>query len=231
MPRPADAGAPTGELRARILAAPDVILNDAQVMEALVRAGDEGRGRNVVDLRGAAMARLETRIDRLTDMHRTVVAAAYDTIAGMQQVHRAVLAILDFEDAAALAAEVEAVVAPILKVDRLRILVEADGEPAIPGDEGGLAVVPVGFVSHFLGEEGKDRRVTLRQVGEAQRTVYGGIDVGSEACLALEFGAERQPGLALLGATDPGRFSPRQGTDLLEFLAGALERVIGRHLS
>ena len=83
------------DLRERILREPDVILEDIDVMRALIRANDRQIGDNVVDLRGIAMERLEHRLDRLEDTHRSVIAAAYDNLAGTNLVHRAVLQLLE----------------------------------------------------------------------------------------------------------------------------------------
>lgn len=79
------------ELRTRIIQEPDVILEDADVMRALIAANERSHGGNVVDLRGIAMDRLEGRLERLEDTHRSVISAAYENLAGMAQVHRAVL--------------------------------------------------------------------------------------------------------------------------------------------
>ena len=64
-------------------------------MRALLAADRSALGRNVVDLRGVLVDRLEERLDRLEDTHREVLAAAYENVAGTNQVHRACLALLE----------------------------------------------------------------------------------------------------------------------------------------
>ena len=89
------------EIRDRIIAEPEVILEDRDLMRALIAANERAMGANIVDLRGIAMERLEARLDRLEDTHRSVIAAAYENLAGTNQVHRAILRMLDptgFED-------------------------------------------------------------------------------------------------------------------------------------
>ena len=89
------------DLRDRILAEPEILLEDIDVMNALIAANGRAMGANIVDLRGIAMDRLENRLDRLEDTHRSVIAAAYENLAGTNQVHRAILQMLDplsFED-------------------------------------------------------------------------------------------------------------------------------------
>ena len=74
------------ELREKILARPDVILDDQDVMQALISANGDALGGNIVDLRGVAMERLETRLDRLEELHRSVIAASYESLSGINQV-------------------------------------------------------------------------------------------------------------------------------------------------
>ena len=83
------------DLREAIIAKPDAVLDDQDVMRALISANERSMGGNIVDLRGIAMERLEARLDRLEDTHRSVIAAAYENLAGTNQVHRAILRLLD----------------------------------------------------------------------------------------------------------------------------------------
>ena len=54
----------TDDLRERIITRPDVILEDKDLMKALIEANERAMGGNIVDLRGIAMERLEARLDR-----------------------------------------------------------------------------------------------------------------------------------------------------------------------
>ena len=47
----------------------------------------------------------------------------------------------------------------------------------------------------------------------------------------LDLGPGRLPGMLALGAEDPHLFAPSQGTDLLTFFAGTVERAIRRWLA
>src|SRR5210317_627638 len=60
-------------LRDAILSDPSVVLEDMDVMRALMQAHDATRGGNIIDMRGLAMNRLEERLGRLEDTHRTVI--------------------------------------------------------------------------------------------------------------------------------------------------------------
>jgi hypothetical protein len=76
------------------------------------------------------------------------------------------------------------------------------------------------------------RQVTLRQVRPEDGSLYGDKAhyIRSEACLRLDFGAGRLPGMLVMGSEDPHQFTPQQGTDLLGFFAGVFERAMRRWL-
>lgn len=226
------------QLREAIIAKPETVLDDKDVMQALIAANEKSMGGNIVDLRGIAMERLEARLDRLEDTHRSVIAAAYENLAGTNQVHRAVLKMLDpvtFEDfLRGLGGEV----ADILRVDVVRLVLESvqnDRDPAITRLGDVLAVAEPGFIADYLtqGRSAPVRQVTLRQMQGGSPAIYGEAAdwIRSEACLRLDFGKGRLPGMLVFGAEDPHLFTPQQGTDLLGFFAGVFERTMRRWLS
>ena len=225
-------------LREAIIARPDVILDDKDVMRALISANEKIMGANIVDLRGIAMDRLETRLDKLEDTHRSVIAAAYENLAGTNQIHRAILRMLDpvtFED---FLQDISGEVAEILRVDAVRLVLESSqpeqGE-ALSALDAIVKVQPENAVDAYLtqGRNTPPRKVTLRQVQEGDAELYGekASWIRSEACLKLDLGTGRLPGMLVLGAEDPHMFGPQQGTDLLTFFTGVVERVMRRFLS
>ena len=225
-------------LRDQILAQPDVVLEDADLMRALVMANDRAMGSNIVDLRGLAMERLEARLTRLEDTHRNVIAAAYENLAGTNQVHRAILCMLDPIDFEGFLRNLGSEVAAILRVDTIRLVLESaqpDGAPATEKLGNVLHVAGPGFVDEYLtgGRGTPVRPVVLRQIREGSTAVYGEASgwLRSEAFLRLDFGSGRLPGMLVMGAEDPHQFSPSQGVDLLTFFAGVFERAMRRWLS
>ncbi|MGJ8544492.1 MAG: DUF484 family protein [Sulfitobacter sp.] len=225
-------------LREAIIAQPDVILDDSDVMQALIAANERAMGGNIVDLRGIAMERLETRLDRLEDTHRNVIAAAYENLAGTNQIHRAILRMLDPMEFETFLRDLGGDVADILRVDAMRLVLESgqsDDDPAVRRLGDVLNVAEPGFIDRYIsqGRGGHVRQVTLRQVQDAATQVYGTNAewIRSEACLKLDFGPGRLPGLLVMGAEDPHMFGPQQGTDLLAFFTGVFERSMRRWLN
>ena len=225
-------------LRAAILAEPDTILDDRDLMQALVAANEQARGENIIDLRGIAMKRLEDRLGRLEDTHRSVIAAAYENLAGTNQVHRAILRLLEpveFEDfLRTLGNEVT----EILRVDKVTLILETTAvrdDPAVDKLDGVLKIVEPGFIDRYLTHDRNTpaREITLREVHQPNRQIYGDQinNLRSEACLKLNLGPGRLPGMIVMGARDPRHFTPQLGTDLLAFFAGVFERSMRHWLS
>lgn len=225
-------------LREAIISRPDVILDDSDVMQALIAANEKAMGGNIVDLRSIAMERLESRLDRLEDTHRSVLAAAYENLAGTNQIHRAILRMLDAVEFETFLRDLGGEVADIMRVDAVKLVLESvqnDSNPTVQRLGEVLSVAEPGFIDDYItkGRGGAPRQVTLRGLQDASEVIYGGKAewIRSEACLKLDFGTGRLPGLLVLGAEDPHLFGPQQGTDLLTFFTGVFERTMRRWLS
>lgn len=225
-------------LREKIISQPDAILDDKEVMHALISANEKSMGGNIVDLRGIAMERLEARLDRLEDTHRSVIAAAYENLAGTNQIHRAILRMLDPVEFEPFLRDLGGEVADILRVDTIKLVLEtaqADDDPAVTRLGDVLSVAEEGFVDSYLtnGRNAPARQVVLRQLQGGAAEVYGDNAswIRSEACIRLDFGPGRLPGMLVLGTEDPHMFTPQHGTDLLAFFGGVFERTMRRWLS
>lgn len=227
------------DLRDRILAEPERLLEDRDVMNALVSANERERGANIVDLRGIAMQRLESRLDRLEDTHRSVIAAAYENLAGTNQVHRAVLQLLEPTNFESFIKALTGEVAQTLRVDTVRLVLETlqddpDADPTLRRLGEVLQVAPAGFVGTYLtnGRNGPGRQIVLRSMTALAVNLYGNRaeDLQSEALMKLDLGPNRLPGMLVFASEDPTQFKSTHGTDLLQFFAGVFERSMRRWL-
>ncbi|MDG1118834.1 MAG: DUF484 family protein [Flavimaricola sp.] len=226
------------DIRDRLIADPEMLLEDTDIMRALVAANEKSMGHNIIDLRGIAMERLEARLDRLEDTHRSVIAAAYENLAGTNQIHRAILRLMDATKFEVFLSDLGSDVADILRVDAIRLVLETkvtEEDPAIKRMGDVLSVAEPGFIDSYVTQNRNlpARQVTLRQAQPEDGRLYGDKAeyIRSEACLKLDFGEGRMPGLLVLGSEDPHQFTPQQGPDLLAFFAGVFERAMRRWLS
>lgn len=213
--------------RERLLAEPALILGDRELMRALVAAREAELGENVIDIRGRAMQALEHRLDRLETAHESVISAAYENQAGTQTIHRAVLSLLEPMDFPAFLETLETDVAPILRVETLKLVMESPEDTA-PLDTGPLVVLPAGSIGRLIAAGRKAPRgddIVLRRASPETLAVHG-TEVRSEALLPLDLGPGRRPALLVMGSRDVGRFSPAQGTDLLRFFAQVFRLIL-----
>ena len=223
------------DLRARILNEPDMILSDPAVMRALITANEQAMGANIVDLRGVAMERLEDRLTRLEDTHNSVIAAAYENLAGTNQIHRAILAFLEPLEFEAFIRCLGEDVTDILRVGKVRLLLESHKsamDPTLVEISDVLSIAEPGFCEDYAGHGKAPRQVTLRGVTPGEGTIYGASNawVKSEACILLDFGEQRLPGMLAFASDDPHQFSANHGTDLLSFMGSVFERAMRRWL-
>ena len=224
-------------LRDIIINNPRIVLDDPSVMRALVLANDELRGANIVDLRGVAMKRLEIQLGKLEATHRSVIAAAYDNLAGTQQINRAILKIMEPSSFESFLLMTGKDMPDIMRIDFACLVLEAkQHDPDLSLAQLGKVLIPVqtGFVTDYLHARAfsGDIKVTLRAVKSPNPSIYADSSsmIKSEACIQLDFGDGTVPGLLILGAKDPNQFSPVQGTDLLTFFGKVYERAVRRWL-
>ena len=157
----------TDDVRSRIMSDPAALLEDKDIMRALVAANEKTMGGNIVDLRGIAMERLEARLDRLEDTHRNVIAAAYENLAGTNQINRAILRMMDATQFEPFLRELRGEVSDILRdaihqaerrgITLYRIAKECELDNSIVyrfyHNECGLALSSVDKLCDFLGLE------------------------------------------------------------------------------
>jgi len=226
-----------GDLRDKIIAGPESILEDPDVMRALVGARESSLGENLVDLRGIALDRLENRLGRLEDTHRSVIAAAYENLAGTNIIHRAVLRLLEPVDFTSFVNELDEV-AQILRVDTIRLVLESvqtTQDDTLQPLGKILVTAKKGTITDYIAGPRKApvRAVTLRQIQPENDEIYGSNAdwIRSEALLKLDLGADRLPGMLAMVSEDPHQFKPAQGSDLLDFFGAVFERSMRRWLA
>lgn len=223
-------------IREQILADPEALLDDRDIMRILAEANARQIGDNVVDIRGLAIDRLEARLERLEDTHRSVIAAAYENLAGTNQIHRAVIALLEPTDFEEFLTALGNDISQMLRADALRLVLETlqdRHDPEVGKLSEVLKVTEPGFVARYMKSPTDGPQVVLRQIQGRDDRVFGDRTawLRSEACIRLDIGQRRLPGMLVLGSEDPTLFHPNQATDLLAFFGGVFERAMRRWLA
>ena len=228
-------------IRQKILEDPGMVLDDQDVVRALIGANSAIRGRNIVDLRAVLIDRLEDQLGELEDTHRDVVAAAYENLAGTHQIHRALLSVLAPQDFGGFLQAVSEDVPRIMALDAVKLCFEGDtvmaGQAMGPKGELRHTILglPRGGVAAYCGEaeDANSNPVKLRPTTRAGSLIYrdGASTIMSEAILKLDLGPGNLPGILVFGSRDVRRFHGEQGTDLLQFFAAAFSAVMQRWLN
>jgi uncharacterized protein len=184
------------------------------------------------------MERLEARLERLEDTHRSVIAAAYENLAGTNQMHRAILRILEPADFEEFLTVLDTDVAEILRVDCVRLVLESRGRGRTPCSAARTRSCcwPNPASSTTTSPAGAPCRCAPSRCARsipARAGLFGegGDWIRSEACVKLDLGPGRLPGMLCFGAEDPEQFTPAHGTDLIAFFASVFERAMRRWLA
>jgi uncharacterized protein YigA (DUF484 family) len=229
------------EVRDEIISNPKAFLEDHEIMRALIAADRAQQPSNVIDLRSIAMDRMEDRLNQLEDTHRTVIAAAYDNVSSMNQIHRAVLSILEPDDFNGFLKFLSQDLAETLGIEAVNLCLEtqavsAGQGPSLSKEFGtGVTFMAIGEVDEYItkGRNVNGRAVTMRSVKPGSSSFFDECPepILSEALLKLDLGSGNLPGLLVLGSKNADQFAPAQGSDLLLFLGGVFSRIMRRWLA
>ncbi len=219
------------EILAWLQAHPDFLQKNIDTVAAMLapKGGEEG---NVVDLQRVLLTRLQQQVKEMRAEHEVLLTAGRGNHTVQGQVHQAALVIVAAKNLEQL---VEALTTDLMQhfgVDVVRLGLESPiaGAYEVQYREenySGICFLPVGMATDLLGP---NKRVCL--VADTTRTRPEGFEeifaecsglVRSCALLRLQLPRTKRYGVLAFGARDAGHFHPRQGTELLVFLARLLE--------
>ena len=207
----------TTGIRQFLIDHPDFVREDAELLGLIARRDGSG---DVIDLGAAARDKLLEEIRQLKALNAGIVETARANLAIQSQIHMAVLALLEVDSLAALDRKISGRLTGALGVDVCRILIEGHA-PLKKGES--ILGASEGFIGEVLGEK-------VERLGpvdpDRAHALYGqqGARVKSEAIVRLDFAGH--DGLMALAARDAQLFQSGQGTELLNFMARAIERLI-----
>ena len=184
------------DIRKRILQDPEALLNDREVMRALISASSSNTPTNVIDLKSVVLKRLEGRVEEIEGQNSNIISAAYKNISTTFRVHSAILEALEPKTFSEFLNFLKTDWANTLNIDTARLCLEA---PSISQNdipqlqmEFGPSVVFLqeGEIDHYitLGQDNDPRPVTLRQIRKGASNIYNDIapELRSEALMKLD---------------------------------------------
>lgn len=208
---------------------PDFLIDRRDLIAALTPPSHH-QGDGVVDLQRFMLESLREEIASLKSRENRLLNAAEERDASQSRVREAALSLLEARSFEHLIRTVDERVADLLDVVSIRLCIET--RDPIPGPSGktGVVVIEPGTIDKWMR---RTDDIVLVAGAPGRRAIFGpgAGEVRSYALLRLGFGAKAPGGVLALGASDADGFHPRQGTELLAFLARVLEHCVRRWLT
>jgi hypothetical protein len=196
-----------------------------QLMRAPARDADD----DVLDFQHFMLERLRRDLGRVQDEQKTLLATSRGNLTSQCRVHKAVLAMLRASSFEHLLQIVTTDLAVLIDVDVVTLAVETAASRTTRLPLHGIHLLKSGIVDTLVGP-GRD--VQLSNDIQGDPALYGAAAglVRSQALLRLSFSRSAPVGLMCIGTRNPEAFAPGLGTELLVFLARALEISIAQWL-
>lgn len=206
---------------------PDFLVEHPDLLE--VMTPPRRAAGNVIDFQHAMVQRLKAETEKLQAAQDYLVVTARANQSIQSRVHDAVLAILRAPSFEGMIQTVTGDLAVQLDVDAVTIGVEAGDVPIPKAYAAGIRALPEGAVDAMLG---RGRDVLLAGNINGDPRLFGAAAglVRSQALTRLRASTQAPVGLLALGSRKPDGFVAGQGTELLGFLARALEIMIRQWL-
>lgn len=183
-------------------------------------------GAGVVDFQSALIDQLREDAAGQTLRHRELIDTSRANLSIQAQVHECVLVLLEATSFEQVIQTVATDFAVLLDLDVAILCIETEGDRWAGGETlQGLRIVDRGVVDAVLGP---DESMVLKSAVAADPAVFGAAAglVRSAALVRLEISPATPPAMLAFGSRDPEKFHPGQATELIGFLATALESVV-----
>lgn len=200
---------------------PEFFITHSEVLHALTPPASS-HGMGVLDFQRFVAERLQADLARVKRGHEEVIAATRANLSSQGRIHTTVLALLGARTLEHLIEITTVDLALHLEIDAVVLGFESPDRTPISAASRGLRLWPKGRIETWIAA-GKEVWLAGPVTGDTALFAAAAPLVKSQALLRLQLKRDAPCGLLALGSRDPGRFHSGQGTELLTFLASALE--------
>ena len=185
---------------------------------------DFRHGEDVIDMQRFMLDSLQKHIQSLTSREKKFLAIAEDRVAGFGRVQDGAVLLLGANSFRELVRAVNFNLPDLLDIDSARLWLES-GEKT--NEASSAHILSPGVSDKLIGRK---NQVALLEDCADRRGLVGmeKSDVNSLALIRLLAADKSHCGVLALGSAEIDGFNPRQGTDLLSFLARVIESCIRR---
>jgi uncharacterized protein YigA (DUF484 family) len=215
------AGPTSGEVEQYLRDHPDFLVDHPDLIHLLVPP-DAKRGDGVVDMQRFMLERVRGDLTKLQTQQNEILATSRGNLTSQGRIHAAVLRMLEARTLEELIEIITTDAAAHLDVDTVALAFEALDRLPPGGNRSTLKIFARGAIDRIMGS-GKD--IVLSPDVTADPALFGGAStlIRSQVLLRLQLKRDAPLGLLAFGSRTVGKFHPGQGTELLSFLAKAVE--------
>jgi len=217
-------GPTADEVELYLRAHPEFLVEHPDLIH-LLTPPESKRGDGIVDMQRFMLERVRGDLVKLQTQQNEILATSRSNLTSQGRIHGSILRMLEARTLEELIEIITTDMAAKLDVDTVALAFEALDRLPPGGNRGTLKIVARGAIDRFMG--GTKEIVLLPEV-TADPALFGGAAtlVRSQALLRLQLRREAPLGLLAFGSRTAGKFHPGQGTELLGFLAKAVELCI-----
>ena len=225
-PQPTEIGA--RDVLAYLRQHPDFLDRHPEALR-LVRPPTRDNGDGVLDFQQFLLEHLRRDVVRLQDEQKSLISTSRGNLASQCRVHKAVVAMLRAASFEHLLQIVTTDLAVLIDVDVVTLGIENEAARMTRLPVHGIHLLRSGTVDALLGP---NRDALLSSDVQADPALFGAAAglVRSQALLRISISRSGPVGLMCMGTRNPDTFYPGLGTELLTFLARALEITIAQWL-
>lgn len=179
---------------------------------------------DTVDFQAYMVQRLRTDREEILQSAHEIVESSRANMSNLARIHHASLMLLEAQNFEDFIRCLTMDCPSILNVDIMALAIESDSDivPHIPIT--GVRALAGGSVDFLL----PDKKVRLDSNIIGEELIYGGGAglVKSQALVRLDVAQDTPPALLAFGSRDPVLFRSGQGTELIGFFSGIVERQL-----
>jgi uncharacterized protein len=200
---------------------PDFLDQHPDAIDLLTPAKDKKQG-GLVDFQHYLVKRLKADREMVLNTSRDIMETARTNMNNVTRIHRAVLRLLESKSFTEFIETITTELATQLDVDICTLVVEAERGQIPHIHIHGIRMVPDGTIDEWM----NGSHIMLQSNIGGTEAIYGGgaALVRSQALVRLTIARDMPPALLAFGSRDPDLFQDGQGTDLIQFLGGVIER-------
>ncbi|WP_373084309.1 DUF484 family protein [Sneathiella sp.] len=210
------------QVRSWLISHPEFLTENADLL-TMVIPPERISGDGVIDMQSFLVSRLQREVTQLTALQDDFVEAARTNQHTQEMVHASIQAILSATSLGHFVHIMTQDLPELLEIDVITLCVE-EGPIPLP-DMTGLQRLKAGSIARANWQK---RSIILRPSAPKSKAVFGPAKdlVRSDALIKLEVPSLHAHAMAAFGSREPAHFHEEQATDLLRFLAIAMQSCL-----